>query len=475
MLLAAGTNDMNSATGPNGIAKEGNNPVEAAERLGALIDKILAAVPEAVVLVARIINVGACGAADQAQHDRTITFNSLIPSIVEQRKANGAKIQTVEFGDFLQSSLRPDCVHPTNDGYRQMGDWWYDYISQIPGSQFIDPIGPDPNDQEPDPSANGGIDQNVPPPNWGPDPIQPSSPAAVAGAAAEAGNGGSRMCNANPWFRGTGMIAHGLGSSGSWQWTKQWAPAQGLKVADGIGRDPKYVRLADMNGDGKADYVWVHPDTGEVRCWINNLPDPWTPATPGMDLIAVGSPDWRGNQIFLADMNGDKKDDYLIVDGDTGSVFVYWNGGFDPSWENSWRFVPGGQIASGVPHANLATIRFPDINGDGRADYVYVGQGGSLGHWLNTGKLKLRHHEGVFAEISTDGSRLRGRARCAVYCARRHRYGGRFGYQERCVRRRKHISLVAPAKDFTHNDIRSTVMVETIISSGTIMLVFLDS
>ena len=30
-------------------------------------------------------------------------------------------------------------------------------------------------------------------------------------------------------------------------------------------------------------------------------------------------------------------------------------------------------------------MRFPDINGDGRADYVYIGAGGSLGHWLNTG------------------------------------------------------------------------------------------
>lgn len=70
---------------------------------------------------------------------------------------------------------------------------------------------------------------------------------------------------------------------------------------------------------------------------------------------------------------------------------MYWNRGSDPSWENGWRFEPhpgpGGstQLAVGVPHANLATLRFPDINGDGRADYVYLGAGGSLGHWLNTG------------------------------------------------------------------------------------------
>ena len=78
-------------------------------------------------------------------------------------------------------------------------------------------------------------------------------------------------------------------------------------------------------------------------------------------------------------------DDYLVVNNNNGAVTVYWNYGPDANWANGWKFVPGGQIASGVPHANWDTLRFPDINGDGRADYVYIGKGGSLGHWMNTG------------------------------------------------------------------------------------------
>lgn len=77
--------------------------------------------------------------------------------------------------------------------------------------------------------------------------------------------------------------------------------------------------------------------------------------------------------------------DYLVVDPDNGSVRVWWNYGTDESWANGWKFVESGQIASGVPHANLQTLRFPDINGDGRADYVYIGEGGSLNHYMNTG------------------------------------------------------------------------------------------
>lgn len=85
------------------------------------------------------------------------------------------------------------------------------------------------------------------------------------------------------------------------------------------------------------------------------------------------------------DMNGDGMDDYMVVDPHNGAVRIWWNYGPDDNWVNGWKFVEGGQIATGVPHANLATLRFPDINGDGRADYVYIGEGGALGHWLNTG------------------------------------------------------------------------------------------
>lgn len=80
-------------------------------------------------------------------------------------------------------------------------------------------------------------------------------------------------------------------------------------------------------------------------------------------------------------------EDYLVVNPNNGAVKIWWNYGPDASWFNGWKFVEGGQIATGVPHANLATLRFPDINGDGRADYVYIGEGGSLRHFMNTGTV----------------------------------------------------------------------------------------
>lgn len=90
---------------------------------------------------------------------------------------------------------------------------------------------------------------------------------------------------------------------------------------------------------------------------------------------------------------------------------AFWNHGADDSWSNGWKFVDGGIIATGVPHANLATLRFPDINGDGRADYVYIGKGGSLNHWLNIGSpggtdVSWHPQGGIATGASDDISKL---------------------------------------------------------------------
>lgn len=103
--------------------------------------------------------------------------------------------------------------------------------------------------------------------------------------------------------------------------------------------------------------------------------------------------------------------DYLVVNQEKGSVHVWWNWGPDDNMPLGWRFEDGGEIASGVPHANLVTLRFPDINGDGRADYVYIGEGGSLRAFLNVGgkggnDVIFYDQKGVATGAVSDISRL---------------------------------------------------------------------
>ncbi|KAH7131681.1 SGNH hydrolase-type esterase domain-containing protein [Dactylonectria estremocensis] len=143
VLIHAGTNDM-SVKIPGDHSADG-----AAERLGHLIDKVMAACPDAVILVAVLIP--RCGDYTAASFP---AFQSLIPKVVEQRRSGGGHVLAVDMSTFPESELH-DCLHPTSEGYRELGHSWYDFVTQIPTSWINDPVGPDPERNETNTPGNG--------------------------------------------------------------------------------------------------------------------------------------------------------------------------------------------------------------------------------------------------------------------------------------------------------------------------------
>ena len=147
------------AADSTGTDAQGNDPTQAAQRLGNLIDQVISTCPDASVLVAQIINtIQTAPESSAGQDDRIKMYNSLIPGIVASRQEAGSHILTVDFGDWPTSGLNSGGVHPSTEGYSLMGDWWYDYIHQIPTGWINAPVGSDP--QRPacntiDDSANG--------------------------------------------------------------------------------------------------------------------------------------------------------------------------------------------------------------------------------------------------------------------------------------------------------------------------------
>ncbi|MFC5145831.1 trypsin-like serine protease, partial [Streptomyces aureoversilis] len=115
----------------------------------------------------------------------------------------------------------------------------------------------------------------------------------------------------------------------------------------------------DIDGDGKADYI-VLEDSGAVRAWINrgdDAKDKWEDR--GIIATGTGAP---ASKVRFADVDGDRKTDYLVVD-DKGAVRAYINKtapGKD-DWTNR------GVIATGTG-APGSKVRFADINNDGKAD-----------------------------------------------------------------------------------------------------------
>ncbi|MFI0169652.1 FG-GAP-like repeat-containing protein [Streptomyces sp. NPDC017095] len=163
---------------------------------------------------------------------------------------------------------------------------------------------------------------------------------------------------------------------GDWYWAPQGT------IAGGVGASGRDVRFTDLNSDGRADYVVVNDD-GSVRAWLNGGPKPdggdWYWAPQGTIAGGVGAP---GTTIRLADLNGDGRADYVVVNDD-GSVRAWSNGGPKPEG-GDWYWAPQGTIAGGVGAAGR-NVRFADLTGDRRADYLVVHDSSAVDLWANGG------------------------------------------------------------------------------------------
>ncbi|WP_437968053.1 SGNH/GDSL hydrolase family protein [Sorangium sp. So ce260] len=114
VLLMAGTND---------ISQDDNLPM-APQRLGSLLDKIFAAAPDALVVVAQLLPVSY---ADP----KVITYNNALPAIVEARASAGQHVVLVDMHAGFPMSELPDGVHPNAAGYARMANVWYGAIGDL--------------------------------------------------------------------------------------------------------------------------------------------------------------------------------------------------------------------------------------------------------------------------------------------------------------------------------------------------------
>ncbi|KAF4469589.1 chitinase [Fusarium albosuccineum] len=126
------------------------------------------------------------------------------------------------------------------------------------------------------------------------------------------------------------------------------------------------ARLADMDGDGLADFLGVATD-GSIKMWRKRH--------------AVASGDTKGAVFRFADLTGNGRADLIVVDP-KGRSRVWLNQG-----GRKWNSL--GEMTPSIPGGISATARaeFSDVNGDGLADYLVIEQSGSVKAYLNNGNI----------------------------------------------------------------------------------------
>ena len=119
ILLHIGTNDVYYTTQPFS---------QAPQRLGALIDKIVAGAPNALLVVAQIIPL-----ANGGGNMLIGTYNAAMPALVQARASAGKHVQLVDqhSGFQVATMMSSDGIHPNQTGYNHMGDVWYAAIKSV--------------------------------------------------------------------------------------------------------------------------------------------------------------------------------------------------------------------------------------------------------------------------------------------------------------------------------------------------------
>ncbi len=154
----------------------------------------------------------------------------------------------------------------------------------------------------------------------------------------------------------------------------QFAPAYNVPT----GSQPVGVTVADLNGDGKPDFVVANRADNTVSALLNTTPPgATTPTFANQQTFATGrSPD----SVAVADLNGDGKPDLIIANYFDNTVSVFLNstppGATTPTLANQQTYAAGAEPIS---------VTVADVNGDGKPDLIVANRiGGTVSVLLNT-------------------------------------------------------------------------------------------
>ncbi|WP_435610841.1 GDSL-type esterase/lipase family protein [Streptomyces sp. C10-9-1] len=357
VTLHIGTNDMRDAA----------TAAVAPARLRALLERLRKRDPDMAVLVATLVP-----STSGSVNARVRVYNAQIPRIVAEQRARGQFIRLVDMGAVTTADMS-DSLHPNAAGYTKMAAAFHRAVRHVLYSpRLAAPVAGDPaacgGTGTPGTGSPGtGTPGTGTPPEDGWD-WQGTITRPVGATRDEV-----RFADLDGDGRDDYLVVDGQGAAKAWLNVSVGGWKYAGVVSSGVGATRDEVRFADLDGDGRDDYLVVSSG-GRVKGWLNQYNGVAGWAYQGEVATGVGA---TRDQIRFADADGDGRDDYMVVEG-LGQTKV-WLNRFGPGG-GGWKFQ--GVFASGVGAAR-DSIEYADIDGDGRDDYLVVRADGVVSCWLN--------------------------------------------------------------------------------------------
>ena len=130
------------------------------------------------------------------------------------------------------------------------------------------------------------------------------------------------------------------------------------------------LALGDLNGDGTPDLVVANLEENSISVLLNTTPP--GAATPSFAAFVSLAASLEPISMALADLNGDGKADFVVANIDSLSVSVFLNA---TTFGHALAFASATDSTTGSEPVSVAV---GDLNGDGRPDLAIADNGASI-------------------------------------------------------------------------------------------------
>ncbi|KAJ4351275.1 uncharacterized protein N0V89_006614 [Didymosphaeria variabile] len=400
ILINAGTNDAIQGDDRGGA----DYVAAAADRMKSMVDDIWSlGDPDAVIILSTLLP-----QSDSHHNDYANTINTGLRSLVQTKQAAGQHIQLAEMSPinnnggatfYMEVGDLTDGIHPRHDTYPKMAAIWTAAINRVIEKGWIK----DPVDNEG--SNAGGV--CIPAQSDFRGPIQTQRGSGADDGTYTHSSTQWSTSNHESWVGDDSILKQFHYA----QLTNPGNADRGAELdelirvldpdqrGDGLPYEidvksqclNRGVRWGDINNDGLDDFICLNLE-GNMYASINKGGNP--PTFEYIGQIYTGM-DWAPQErIRLGDIDGDGRLDYCAIN-DIGDIYCWRNGGSGDAPEY-WQGMVGGAPTfehKGMP--GIEGVHLLDINGDFKADWVYLFEDGSTRIFINQrgskddgGKLK---------------------------------------------------------------------------------------